>query len=456
MSLSFERFQCALDGVGHAGFFHDKGAAHIDDCGDVLDEDGTGFDAGAAGAASPEGFVAHDSTDHRRFVVEAEVEVVALNEIGDFLLADGSGVGLEVLDDVHRRKRLAGDVGGAVVGAAAAAHADVELEQLLHREVLELGNAEVFLLFNVLDHVEFARRGRALEEGVGWGEDEVIELRVTEQRDPGERADHVDPPEGGVDVECSGDLHAGEHQGDDVADRRPIGPLGVGVDLGGVDTQSLDQESGDQQRAEAADDQPVLPGRQPGGARPDPAMGDRHADTDDPDQAKDVGDERVAEVTRADEDVNRDVIVDREQGGDQKEHDHRGHDAEVHHARVRIAEHALGAGATLEHASQALRQVVECEVGLAQAPDSRAADETVDDDPDHEWEQHVEHPEVVDVEEQLAVRASDADGLGARDEGQPTERQPGRNRQRRDALGPRARPSPASGLSRSAHHSTPN
>ena len=104
VALAFERLQGALDGVGHAGILHDEGAAHVDDRGDVLDEDGAGLDAGAAGAAGPKRLVADHAADHWGLVVEAEVEVVALDEVGDFLLADGGGVGLEVLDDVHGRE----------------------------------------------------------------------------------------------------------------------------------------------------------------------------------------------------------------------------------------------------------------------------------------------------------------------------------------------------------------
>ncbi|MXX31984.1 MAG: hypothetical protein F4Z51_07075, partial [Chloroflexi bacterium] len=97
MALAFERLERALDGVGHARLFHDQRAAHVHDRGHVLDEYRAGFDAGAAGAAGPERLVAHDAADHRRFVVEAEVEVVALREVGDLALADGGGVRLEVL-----------------------------------------------------------------------------------------------------------------------------------------------------------------------------------------------------------------------------------------------------------------------------------------------------------------------------------------------------------------------
>ena len=84
-----------------------------------------------------------------------------------------------------------------------------------------------------------------------------------------------------------------------------------------------------------------------------------HGDADDAYESEDVGDERVAEVAGADEDVDGDVVVDGEQGGDEEEDDHRGHDAEVHHARVGVAKDALGAAAALDEASKSDGQVVE-------------------------------------------------------------------------------------------------
>ena len=311
---------------------------------------------------------------------------------------------------MHRRERLTGDVGRAVVGATTTAHADIQLEQLLHREVLKLRDAEVLLLLNVLDHLELARRGGALEEGVGRRKDEVVELGVPKQRDPRQRADHVDPPEGRVDVERSGNLDPGEHQRHDVTDRRPVGPFRVYVDLGRVDAQPLNQEARDQQRAEPTQDQPVLPGRQPGGARSNPAVRNRHSDADDANQPEDVRHQRVTEVARSDQDVDRDVVVDREQRGDEEQHDHRGHDAEVHHARVRVAQHPLRAATALDQPAQADRKVVKraaqgvagnlpTDDRFAQPPDARASHQAVNDDPDHEREQHVEHPEMIDIEE---------------------------------------------------------
>ncbi len=457
MSLAFQGFERALDGVGHARFFHHQRAAHVDDRGNVLNEDGTGFDAGAAGAAGPERFVADHcvvvGSEHRRGVLEAEVELVAAHQIGDLLLADGGGVGLEVLDDVHRRERLAGDISGTVVGAATTANADVELEELLHAEVFELGDAEVFLLLDVLDQVEFAGGGGALEEGVSGGEDEVVELGVAKQCDPAKRGDHVEPPERAVHVEGGVDAHTGEDLGDDPAAGRPVGPLGIDVNLGGVNAQTFDQEAADQKDTESADDQPVFPGRQPGGARPRPAMPDRHAHAHQSDDAEDVGDERIAEIAGPDEDVDGDVVVDRQQGGDEEEDDHGGHDADVHDARVAVAEDALGTGPAAQHAEDAGGQVVEGELGLAESPHARAPHESVDDDADHEGQEQVERPEVVDIEEEFAVRAGHADGFGAGDEQQPAERQPGRNGESTDALasggrGP-TRPSPQFGC---LHH----
>ena len=78
-----------------------------------------------------------------------------------YTLDGGADIGemrLEVLDQVHRRQRLAREVRGAHRGAAAATDACVELEQLLPVEVLDLPNAEDFLLLDVLDLRQAARR----------------------------------------------------------------------------------------------------------------------------------------------------------------------------------------------------------------------------------------------------------------------------------------------------------
>ena len=109
--------------------------------------------------------------------------------------------------------------------------------------------------------------------------------------------------------------------------------------------QAFDQEAGDQEGSQTAQDGPVFPSRQPGGAGPHPAVGDGHADADDADQAEDVGDQRIAEISGPDEDVDGEVVVDGEQGGDEEEDDHRRHDAEVHDAAVGVLEDALGAAA---------------------------------------------------------------------------------------------------------------
>ena len=54
---------------------------------------------------------------------------------------------LHVLDYVHGREYLAGDVGGAAVGAASADGAGVAVQQLFPREILNFARAErVFVL----------------------------------------------------------------------------------------------------------------------------------------------------------------------------------------------------------------------------------------------------------------------------------------------------------------------
>ena len=103
-------------------------------------------------------------------------------------------------------------------------------------------------------------------------------------------------------------------------------------------------------------------------------MSNSHRDADDADEAKYVGDERVAEVSRSDEDVDGDVVVDGQQRGDEEEDDHRGHDAEVHDARVGVAEDALGTASALDQPAEPDGQVVEIAsekgCGFSQSPDA--------------------------------------------------------------------------------------
>ena len=88
-------------------------------------------------------------------------------------------------------------------------------------------------------------------------------------------------------------------------------------------------------------------------------MSNRHRDANDADEAEEVGHERVPEVPRSNEDVDGDVVVDGQQRRDEEQDDHRGHDAEVHDARVGVAEDALGAAATLDQSAEPDGQVVE-------------------------------------------------------------------------------------------------
>ena len=301
-----------------------------------------------------------------------------------------------------------------------------------------LADAEVLLLLDVGDQRKLAAGAGALEEGVGRGEGEMVELGEAQQADPAQRQNHVEPPQRFVGGEQGGRLDAAHGQRDHEAHRRPIGPVAVLGDLRRLDAESLQQEAGHQQHAQPAQDQLVLGAGQPGRARPDPAMRDGHAHADQPDQPEEVAHQRVAQIAVADEDAHLvvgQVVVDGQQGGDEEQHQDAGHDAEMHDARVGVAQDALGAGAAAQHAAQAHAGLVEVEVGAADAPDPRPPRHAVDDDGHEQRQQRVEHPEVGDVEEQLAVGAVDAAGLGRRQQTEPAQRHPDRHRDAADLDG---------------------
>ena len=73
-------------------------------------------------------------------------------------------------------QRLAGVERRAEVQAPTTAHTGIEVEQLLPREVVEFGYAEVLLLFDVGDQGQRrARLGRA-QKDVGWAGEDVRQL----------------------------------------------------------------------------------------------------------------------------------------------------------------------------------------------------------------------------------------------------------------------------------------
>src|SRR5687768_3343759 len=102
-------------------------------------------------------------------------------------------VQLEILNNVHRRQRLACNARGAHSSASSAAHTRVELEELFPREVLNLPDAEDLALLDVLDLRQPPIRVGAQEIGVDRREEDVVELREHDQPKPPEREHEVAP-----------------------------------------------------------------------------------------------------------------------------------------------------------------------------------------------------------------------------------------------------------------------
>ena len=360
---------------------------------------------------SPTISTGRDGADVAAFVTDAL-------ELG----ADRGEVPLEVLDEVHRRERLPGDGGGADLGAATAADAGVELEELLPGEVLDLADAEDLLLLDVLDGGEAAGGVGAQEEGVDGREDHVVEAREDEQAEPAEGEPDVAPPRPGVGAEHVRlrDVEEPPELGEAPRDERPARPAGLrlelgpvleheAVELGAVDTERLDEEAGDEDQAEAGDDGVVLDALVPADAMEvvEVAAVEGHADADEADQAEEVAVEGEEQVVAPVEEVERGVVVDRDLGGDEGEHDNRGEDAEVHDPRVAVAVDLFLANAEQQGVAGARGDLAQdAGRGLADRPQSSVAAEAVDEQARERGEQDIDRPGLGDVEEDLAAGVS--------------------------------------------------
>jgi hypothetical protein len=223
---------------------------------------------------------------------------------------------------------------GAHFGAAAAAHAGVGVEKLLPGEVLELARAEARARldqgFDIAHGGEVKLRGRALEERVYRGENDVPELRDGHQREQPERRDDVEPPPPDVRIKEGLRPDAESVQGlrDEVARGRPLRPVFVaGRDFARADAQAFDEDASEEHEAKAAHNDRVLraaPVPRQLVRRGEVAAVDRHPDTDEADHAEEVAHKAVAKVDRALEEGvlgigpedDRQVVIDGEQRRD--------------------------------------------------------------------------------------------------------------------------------------------
>ena len=391
----------------------------------MLDHHRALLHAGAAGAAGPERLVADHLADHLQLCDGADVAARVPASLD--LRPDLREVRLEVLDQVHRRERLPGDVGGTDLRAASAAHAGVEFEELLPGEVLDLADAEDLLLLDVLDFGEAAGGVGAQQEGVDGREDHVVEAREDQHPQPGEGEQDVAPPHPGVARQRLRlrEIEDAERLGDEVGDEGPARPVRMrrqlravlqheAVQLRDADPQRLDHEAGDEDQPEAPDDRVVLEALVPADAVEvvEVAAVERHAHADQPDQAEQVAVEGEEQVVAAVQEAERRVVVDRDLRGDGGEHDDRRENAEVHDPGVAVAPHLLLAEAEAQRVARPHRDLAQqSRGGLADGPERGVANEAVDQQPDQPGEQDVDDPGLLDVEEDLAagVRALQLD-----------------------------------------------
>ena len=421
MAALLDVLQGRLGSGWDARLIHREVAPHIDDRGDVLDHHGALLDAGATGTAGPE-----------RFVFDVVADKLALEVRGGVLAGDEKRagvvhVGLHVLDDGHRRERLAGRPGGADGRASATADAGVSVEELLPGKVLELAGAEALALLHQLFEVAHRRQvelgGGTLEKAVDWCEEDVAELGHRHEGEQGERADDMEPPDDLVNVEGRIGADAAEGFCEEPARGGPVGPVFVACrDFVASDSQAFDKDAGEEHEAEKTYDQPIfgvsaVPGEL--GRRSDVAAVNGHADADEPDDAEEVADKAVAEVDPAlQEGVlgilaedQREVVIEREEDGDDEEDDEAGVDAPVHHAGEFVVLHAAGASAHGKHVGEARADVVEHGLGLPEAPDAQPLDKCANDDCDADRENEIHQPWDVDVEEDFARSGCGTGGL---------------------------------------------
>src|SRR2546422_948837 len=109
----------------------------------------------------------------------------------------------DIDDDLLRREELAGEVGRASLGAAAAFGAGVRVKELLPGEILELARAEGLACLHALLHVddrgEDAGRLEAAGEDLRGDREDVRVLRVGEVAEEDEEVEQVLVKEDGVE-----------------------------------------------------------------------------------------------------------------------------------------------------------------------------------------------------------------------------------------------------------------
>ena len=438
----------------NARLLHHQIAAHVHDGGHVLDHDGTLLHAGHAGAAGPE-----------RLVLHVIAHQLAAGRLRRILARDEQRprvvhVGLHVLDDGHGREGLARRPRRTRLRAAPAAHAGVGVEQLLPGEVPQRAPAQAAALLDELLEIAHGREvgghGGTLEEGVDGRQRDVPELGQPQQPQQREGAGHVHPPEDAVRGEQRALARAAHDLRHRPARGRPPRPALVAArNLVPADAQPLHDEAREEHEAEQPHHDRVLRlaavPRELGGRGPEaPEQG--HAHADQPDQPEHVPHEAVAQVHAALEEGvlaahledEREIVVDGQRDGHQREHREAGIDAPVHDARVAVVLHAARAHAHGQQVREARAEVAGHARAPAQPPDARPLQEGPRDHRHRQPEEEIHDGEAADVEENLALRPLHARRLQRADGGDDGE---GHGRAREAHVEAR----PAAPLPRAAH-----
>ena len=299
--------------------------------------------------------------------------------LGEQVLAllDDEVLGIERLLGVHRR---------AVDRAAAALEAGRHVEQLLPGVLLDLLDPVGLGVLEVLDRLEpcaaLVAGAQVLEEQVRRRDEHVAQLRRGHRVEEAEHDDHVDPPHRVVGrARCPGCAEGAReprpHEGE------AVGRVGRRRDARALEQEpgEPDQPEHDQREAvarlvlERGDHLRRLP---EGAGRLHVAPPQEPARRDDQADAGQVHHQLVEAEERAVVELERRVLLDRDERGADEQHEERYEQELVHDARW-LAHHAALAEAFEEGGAEASAELVEPILRLADADDPRPAQQGQDD-----------------------------------------------------------------------------
>ena len=286
----------------------------------------------------------------------------------------------QVEDEVAGRERIAGRRRGTGGVALAALRAGVEVEQVLGREGVDEGVADVRGLRAGGDRREAVARPVVLDRDPGRAGEHVHRLRERDRGDPEERDDAVHPPVDGARVRRGAVLEA---EGTEcVPDRVAHGCPHLEARVVRGDPKRLEQEPGEREEEEAAEEDPVAepvaarlvserlrrldgpPVARRNGLRI-PRLTAKYGEADDEGGAEDVEEERVDLVEPPVPEVEAqdrlgEVVLEGEDGRAREEHHEAVEDEEVADAGEWVAPFDPRVGDDdLAHPDEALARVLD-------------------------------------------------------------------------------------------------